>query len=344
MTGYNQRVLSDDDFVSRFESASLDTFGHPDHVRLTIVYLARHGRDGTLSRLTTGIQHLAATAGQPGKFHATKTRAWLELIAAARAAHSDATTAAALVAACPALLNRDLLLRCYSRGLLESPAARSAWIPPDLRQLVAAVQGAPAQEISDNDRMPSGDPIEAFLEAVGRARTQQIDTAPAVLATATPQGRPSARLVLLRGADARGFAFFTNYKSRKARELADNPYAALCMHWPTLEEQIRVEGRVERLPDADSDEYFSSRPRGSQLGAWASDQSQVLPSRGTLETRYQEIERRFADVPVTRPPFWGGFRLVPDRIEFWYGRADRLHERLLYRREGTAWHTERLYP
>jgi pyridoxamine 5'-phosphate oxidase len=192
--------------------------------------------------------------------------------------------------------------------------------------------------------MPTADPIDAFLEAISRAQAHQVDTAPAVLATASAQGRPSARMVLLRGADSRGFAFFTNYTSRKARELADNPHAALCIHWPTLEEQIRIEGSVERLPDAESDGYFSSRPRGSQLGAWASDQSQVLPSRGTLEARYEELERRFAGIPVTRPPFWGGFRLVPDRVEFWRGRLDRLHDRLLYRREGTVWHTEHLYP
>ena len=335
---------SDDDFVERFESASLTTFGHSDHVRLTIVYLARHGRDGSLRRLTAGIQQFAAGAGQPDKFHATKTRAWLELIAAARAANPDATTAEALVAARLELLNRDLLLRCYSQHLLESRAARTAWIPPDLHPLLAALPTAGAQEIPDNGSMPSTDPIGAFLAAVSRAQAQQVDTAPAVLATASAHGRPSARMVLLRGADARGFAFFTNYTSRKSRELADNPYAALCIHWPTLEEQIRIEGRVERVSDTESDEYFSSRARGSQLGAWASEQSQVLPSRSVLETRYQEIDRRFAGVPVTRPPFWGGFRLVPEQVEFWHGRLDRLHDRLLYRREGSGWHTERLYP
>lgn len=192
--------------------------------------------------------------------------------------------------------------------------------------------------------MPSTDPISVFLEAVRRAQAQQVDTALAVLATADRRGRPSARMMLLRGADARGFAFFTSYTSRKARELTENPYAALCIHWPSLEEQIRVEGRVERLPDEESDEYFSGRPRGSQLGAWASDQSQVLASRGTLDERYREIERRFEGGPVPRPPFWGGFRLVPDRIEFWHGRVDRLHDRLVYLRDDSAWRTERLYP
>jgi pyridoxamine 5'-phosphate oxidase len=192
--------------------------------------------------------------------------------------------------------------------------------------------------------MPSVDPIALFLEAAQRAQARQVDTTPVTLATADARGRPSARMVLLRGADARGFAFFTNYMSRKARELSENPHAALCMHWPTLEEQIRIEGRVERVSDQESDEYFSSRPRGSQIGAWASDQSQVLSSRDTLDQRYDEVGRRFDGRPVTRPPFWGGFRLIPDRMEFWQGRADRLHDRLVFVREGIAWRTERLYP
>jgi pyridoxamine 5'-phosphate oxidase len=192
--------------------------------------------------------------------------------------------------------------------------------------------------------MASADPITEFLNAAERARAHQVDTAPVVLATASAQGTPSARMVLLRGADARGFAFFTNFNSRKGRELTVNPHAALCFHWATLDEQIRIEGPVERLPDSESDAYFASRPRGSQLGAWASDQSQPLPSRETLEERYREVERRFDDGPVPRPPFWGGFRLVPNRMEFWYGRPDRLHDRVVYVRDGELWRIERLYP
>src|SRR5215210_3610396 len=192
--------------------------------------------------------------------------------------------------------------------------------------------------------MASADPITEFVNALERARAHQIDTAPVTLATASAQGRPSARMVLLRGADARGFAFFTNYGSRKARELAENPFAALCFHWPSLDEQIRIEGRVERLTDHESDTYFASRPRGSRLGAWASDQSQVLPSRETLEEKYREIERRFDGKEVPRPDFWGGFRLVPDRVEFWYGRPDRLHDRIVYVPEANGWRIERLYP
>lgn len=193
--------------------------------------------------------------------------------------------------------------------------------------------------------MSSADPITEFEHALERARAHQVDTAPVALATADAQGRPSVRMVLLRGADHRGFVFHTNYNSRKGRELAANPYAALCFHWVALDEQIRIEGRVERLPDAESDEYFRSRPRGSQLGAWASAQSEPLETRETLEERYRETERRFADVEVVpRPPFWGGFRLIPDRIEFWYGRPDRLHDRVCYTRDGDTWKIQRLFP
>jgi pyridoxamine 5'-phosphate oxidase len=192
--------------------------------------------------------------------------------------------------------------------------------------------------------MASADPITEFLNAVERARAHQVDTAPVTLATADAQGRPAARMVLLRGVDPRGFAFFTNYNSRKARELAENPSAALCFHWASLDEQIRIEGQVERLTPAESDAYFVSRPRGSQLGAWASDQSQVLPSREMLETKYREIEQRFEGADVPRPEFWGGFRLIPSRIEFWYGRPDRLHDRVVYVRHGSQWRIERLYP
>jgi pyridoxamine 5'-phosphate oxidase len=192
--------------------------------------------------------------------------------------------------------------------------------------------------------MASADPITEFLNAVERAKAHQVDTAPVVLATADADGRPAARLVLLRGADPRGFVFFTNYNSRKGRELTHNPHAALCFYWASLDEQIRIEGRVERVSDAESDDYFAGRPRGSQLGAWASDQSQVLSSRETLEEKYREIERRFDGQPVQRPPFWGGFRLIPVRIEFWYGRPDRLHDRVLYVRNADAWRIERLYP
>ena len=192
--------------------------------------------------------------------------------------------------------------------------------------------------------MASANPITEFLNAVERATAHQVDTAPVALATADLEGRPSVRMVLLRGVDQRGFVFHTNYLSRKGREIDGNPHAALCFYWPTLDEQIRVEGRVQKLSADESDAYFNGRPRGSQLGAWASPQSQVLSARERLEEEYRATEQRFAGQPIPRPPFWGGFRLTPSRIEFWYGRPDRLHDRVLYTREAADWRIERLYP
>jgi pyridoxamine 5'-phosphate oxidase len=192
--------------------------------------------------------------------------------------------------------------------------------------------------------MASADPITEFQHAVERAASRNIDTVPAALATAGADGRPSVRIVLVRHVDERGFIFHTNYNSRKGRELAANMNAALCFHWPTLEEQIRVEGEVEQLTANESDAYFASRPRGSQIGAWASEQSTELSSREALEERYRELERQFYGTDVPRPPFWGGFRIVPSHVEFWYGRPDRLHDRVLYTRAGDTWRISRLYP
>jgi pyridoxamine 5'-phosphate oxidase len=164
------------------------------------------------------------------------------------------------------------------------------------------------------------------------------------LATCTPDGRPSARVVLLKALDERGFAFFTSYDGRKARELAANPRASLVFYWAELERQVRVEGGVERTSEADSDAYFESRPRGSQLGAWSSEQSRVVANRAVLEERVVELEAKYANGPVPRPPFWGGFRVRPEAVEFWQGRSSRLHDRLRYRRDGTRWVIERLCP
>ncbi len=192
--------------------------------------------------------------------------------------------------------------------------------------------------------MTDPNPITKFIDAVERATARGVDTTPVALGTADADGRPSVRIVLLRGVDERGFVFYTNYNSRKARDLAANPYASLCFDWPALEEQIRVEGSVERVAADESDAYFALRPRESQLGAWASAQSEILPSREQFEQEYAATEARWADQPVPRPPFWGGFRIAPSRIEFWYGRAARLHDRILYVREGTNWTVHRLYP
>jgi pyridoxamine 5'-phosphate oxidase len=165
-----------------------------------------------------------------------------------------------------------------------------------------------------------------------------------VLATADIHGAPSARTVLLKGVDQRGFAFFTNYRSRKGRELTANPFAALVFPWIAVGRQVTVAGTSAQLPQAESDAYFATRPRGSQLAAWASQQSETLEDRAGLEQAMAAAEDRFRDLPVPRPPHWGGFRLTPTRIEFWQGRQNRLHDRLRYTRSGDAWHVERLWP
>ena len=165
------------------------------------------------------------------------------------------------------------------------------------------------------------------------------------LATATPDGRPSARVVLLKGFDGRGFVFYTNYASRKGRELAANPRAALVFHWQPLARQVRVEGRVERVDPEESAAYFATRPRGAQLGAWASRQSAVLSGRDELLARYQRLAEEHAGRAVPLPPFWGGLRLLPEVLEFWLGRENRLHDRVRYtRREPGGWLVELLSP
>ena len=164
------------------------------------------------------------------------------------------------------------------------------------------------------------------------------------LATATPDGRPSARMVLLRGFDERGFCFYTNYESRKAAELAANPRAALVFGWGELERQVRIEGTVERTSRAESEAYFASRPPCSQLSAAASPQSRVIEDRATLERRVAELATAMPDGQLQLPEFWGGYRLVPEVVEFWQGRSNRLHDRLRYRRAGDTWKLERLAP
>ncbi len=192
------------------------------------------------------------------------------------------------------------------------------------------------------------DPIEHFQTLLSAA--QAVDRAllpeptAMTLATVGDDGQPSARLVLLKSVDERGFVFYTNVRSRKGRDLAANPRAALTFHWQPLEVQVRIEGRADRVDDAEADEYFATRPRGSQLGAWASDQSDVLARTADLDTRFAEVERRFAGRDVPRPPHWSGYRVRPERIEFWRNRPSRLHERRLFQKEGSGWRETLLYP
>lgn len=189
------------------------------------------------------------------------------------------------------------------------------------------------------------DPFDLFRDWYDEARSAEINDSNAMaLATADAEGRPSVRMVLLKGFDPRGFVFYTNQEGRKAGDLAANPNAALLFHWKSLRRQIRIEGRVTHVSDEEADAYFASRSRDSQLGAWASDQSRPLDARTTFERRFDEVQRRFEGGNVPRPPHWGGYRVAPERIEFWLDREHRLHERRLFVREGTGWREGLLYP
>ena len=197
-----------------------------------------------------------------------------------------------------------------------------------------------------NENEIDRDPIRQFQGWFDEALAAKLPMPDAMsLSTVTPDGRPTARMVLLKQVDAEGFVFFTNYNSNKAKQLEINPYAALVFYWPTLERQVRVEGKVSKTPAEESLAYFKTRPRESQIGAWASPQSEVISAREVLEQRAMELSEQYSDREIDCPEHWGGYRLVPDRIEFWKGRVGRLHDRILYELQtDETWTIKRLAP
>ena len=195
------------------------------------------------------------------------------------------------------------------------------------------------------DEIAEDEPLAPFARWFALAAKKEPLAETMMLATASRDGAPSLRAVLLKGADARGFVFYTNLESRKSGELFQNPHAALCFHWKSLARQIRIEGTVAPVSEEEADAYFASRQRDSQIGAWASDQSRPLESRAALEQRFAMFSRKYAAQPaVPRPPTWSGFRVIPQCIEFWQERPFRLHDRVVFVRDGDAWRKQRLFP
>ena len=191
----------------------------------------------------------------------------------------------------------------------------------------------------------SKDPLDLFLESLNEAGAQGVIEPTAMsLSTINAKGRPSSRMVLFKGLARGGFSFYTNYQSPKSQHLLKNPFASLVFFWPQLQQQIRIEGQVEKLTDAESDQYFQSRPRESQIGAWASDQSEVIPNTDYLKSKFAEVEQRFQGQQVLRPPYWGGFAVKPELIEFWYGKVGRLHERFVFEKNNQSWKTSQKSP
>lgn len=228
------------------------------------------------------------------------------------------------------------MLLSYTRGSSKGKTTNGMTVAvPDLPK---------AAELS-KESVPAA-PIELFTQWHDEAITSDLFTNPGAmtLSTATAQGVPSSRIVLLKQFDAQGFVFFTNYNSRKAAELAENPVASLSIYWQHFERQIRIEGRVEKVSKAQSIAYFLSRPAESRIGAWASAQSSILEARDQLKLKFERMQEQFKDGNIPKPEGWGGYRLVPNCIEFWQGRDHRLHDRIRYRKEHSEWHIDRLSP
>ncbi|MDB5239675.1 MAG: pyridoxamine 5-phosphate oxidase, partial [Spirosoma sp.] len=222
----------------------------------------------------------------------------------------------------------------------QKPVASPAQMPSAISDLRKDYQ---LHGLDKGDVLPN--PVEQFRAWFDAAVEAGVPEPNAMhVSTVTADGRPDGRIVLIKDVSDAGFVFYTNYESRKGRELIERPVAALTFFYPELERQIRIEGWVEKVSAAESDAYFNSRPRGSQIGAWVSNQSRIVDSREVLENRQRELEAQFAGQAVPRPPHWGGFRVVPDVMEFWQGRPSRLHDRIRYRKEGQQWIIERLSP
>ena len=214
---------------------------------------------------------------------------------------------------------------------------------PDSRDLASLRADYQLAGLDESDLR--ADPLEMFDGWFQAARSGGVlEPNAMVLSTVSPDGLPASRTVLLKGLTDGGFVFYTNYESRKAAELGANPHCSLLFGWYELQRQVRIEGSAARVPRDETEAYFAGRPRASQLGAWASAQSSVVASRSELERSYAEVEARFEDTDVPAPPHWGGYRVTPERIEFWQGRGGRMHDRLVYVREGTGWTTQRLAP
>lgn len=221
--------------------------------------------------------------------------------------------------------------------IIEPSPTRKDYNESDKYQAMVAANAAPIFDRKD--------PLTLFSEWMVDARREELNDSNAMaLSTVDADGMPDVRMVLLKGVDERGFVFYTNSRSTKGAQLLARPVAALCFHWKSLRRQVRVRGAIERVSEAEADAYFSSRARGSRLGAWSSDQSEPIDTREALEAKVEETEASFKGKEVTRPPFWYGFRVIPDSIEFWRDRPYRLHDRLLFTKAGTEWKTERLQP